>query len=66
MAILRSKEDGAKNQVPLHHFQERINAFHAMVQMISNRMDSELLISEKLQTPLYKLVSPFFPLTKEV
>ncbi|PUU79853.1 hypothetical protein B9Z19DRAFT_1063928 [Tuber borchii] len=37
MATFRSKEDSAKDQVPLHRFQERIGAFRAMIHMIANR-----------------------------
>ena len=66
MATFISKEDSAKDQVPLHHFQERNGAFHAMIQMIINRMGSELWILGKLHASLYKLVSPFSPLVKEV
>jgi len=66
MATFISKEDSAKDQVPLHHFQERIGTFHAMIQMITNRMDSELWILGKLQASLYKLVSPFSLLAKKV
>ena len=66
MATFRSKEDGAKDQVPLHCFQERIGAFHAMIQMISNRMDSEVWILGNLQASLCKLVSLFRPLTKGI
>ncbi|PUU79841.1 hypothetical protein B9Z19DRAFT_1063916 [Tuber borchii] len=46
VAIFRSKEDNSRDQVPLHHFQERIGAFYATVHMIANRMDSEALIVE--------------------
>ena len=66
MEAFISKEDRAKDQVPLHHFQERIGAFHAMIQMIINRMGSELWILGKLQASLYKLVGPFSPLAKEI
>ena len=59
MATFRSKEDSVKDQVPLHRFQERIGAFHAMIQMISNRMDSELWTLGELQDSLCKLVSLF-------
>jgi len=64
MATFRSKEDGAKNQVPLHHLQERAGAFHAMVHMIANPMGGESWIFEKLQAYLCKLVSLFSPLAK--
>ena len=60
MATFRSKEDGARDQVPLHRFQERIGAFRAMVHMIANRTNSELWILEGLQRSLCKLVSIFF------
>ncbi|KAG0641318.1 hypothetical protein HOY80DRAFT_883382 [Tuber brumale] len=55
MATFRSREDGAKNQVPLHRFQERIGAFRAMIHMIANRTDLELPTLEKLQASLCKL-----------
>ncbi|PUU82948.1 hypothetical protein B9Z19DRAFT_253989 [Tuber borchii] len=55
MATFRSKEESAKNQVPLHRFQERIGAFRAMIHMIANRMDSELWPLGKLQASLCKL-----------
>ncbi|PUU79839.1 hypothetical protein B9Z19DRAFT_1124528 [Tuber borchii] len=55
MATFRSKEDSAKDQVPLHRFQERIGAFRAMIHMISNRMGLELWTWEKLQASLRKL-----------
>ena len=64
MAIIRTKEDTAKNQVPLHHFQERIGAFRAMIHTIANRMGSELWTLEKLQASLCKLVSLLPPLAK--
>ena len=66
MATFRSKEDSAKDEVPLHRFQERIGAFHAMIQMITNRMDSEVWILGKLQASLCKLVSLFSPSTKGI
>jgi len=56
MATFRSKEDSAKDQVPLHRFQERISSFRATVHMIANRTDMELWILEKLQDFLCKLV----------
>jgi len=62
MATFRSKEDSAKNQVPLDNHQERIGAFRAMIHMIANRMDGESWIFEKLQAYLCKLVSIFSPL----
>ncbi|PUU82964.1 hypothetical protein B9Z19DRAFT_1105475 [Tuber borchii] len=55
MATFRSKEDSAKDHVPIHRFQERIGAFRAMIQMISNRMDSESWTLGKLQVALCKL-----------
>lgn len=57
MATFRSREDNANDQVPLHHFEERIGTFHAMVHMIANRVDSELSTLGKLQASLFKLVS---------
>ena len=48
MATFKSKEDSAKDQAPLHRFQERVGAFRATVHMIANRMDSELKTLEKL------------------
>ena len=59
MATFRSKEDSAKDQVPLHYLQECIGAFGAMIHMIANRMDLELYTLRKLQASLCKLVSPF-------
>ena len=64
MAIFRSKEDSAKDQIPLHRSQERIGAFRAMIHMMANRMDSELSTLAKLQAFLCKLVSLFSLLTK--
>ena len=63
MATFRSKEDSARDQVPLHRFQERVGAFRAMIHMIANRTELELRILGKLQTSLHKLVSlfPFLP-----
>ncbi|RPB03057.1 hypothetical protein L873DRAFT_1787208 [Choiromyces venosus 120613-1] len=55
MATFRSKEDGAKDQIPLHRFQERIGAFRALVHMIANRMDMESSVFEKFQLSLGKL-----------
>ncbi|PUU82946.1 hypothetical protein B9Z19DRAFT_1040095 [Tuber borchii] len=55
MATFRSKEDGAKNQVPLHRFQERVGAFRAMIHMIANRTELELRTLRKLQISLCKL-----------
>ena len=66
MATFRSKEDSAKDQVPLHRFQERIGAFRAMIHMIANRMELELWTLGKLQTSLYNLVSLFSPSAKEI
>ena len=63
MATFRSKEDNARDQVPLHRFQERIGAFRATIHMIANRTDLELRILGKLQTSLHKLVSLFSPLS---
>jgi len=57
MATFRSKEDSAKGQVPLHHFQERIGTFHAMVHMIANLVGSELRTLGKIQATLFKVVS---------
>jgi len=57
MATFISKEDSAKDQVPLHRFQERIGAFRAMVHMVANRMESELWVLGKLQASLGELVS---------
>ena len=57
MATFKSKEESAKDQVPLHHSQERIGAFRATVQMIANRTGSELWTFEKLQASLCTLVS---------
>ena len=64
MATFRSKEDSAKDQVPLHRFQECVGAFRAMIQMIANRTGLELLTLRKLQASLHKLVSPLSPLIK--
>ncbi|PUU79855.1 hypothetical protein B9Z19DRAFT_1080740 [Tuber borchii] len=55
MATFRSKEDSAKDQVPLHRFQERIGAFRAMIHMIANRVSSELRTLERLQASLHEL-----------
>ncbi|CUS12892.1 unnamed protein product [Tuber aestivum] len=55
MVTFRSKEDSAKDEVPLYRFQGRICAFHAMIQMISNHTDSESRVMEKLQSSLWKL-----------
>ncbi|KAG0128939.1 hypothetical protein HOY82DRAFT_621337, partial [Tuber indicum] len=55
MATFRSKEDSAKDQVPLHRFQERIGAFRAVIHMIANRMDLEVWTLESLQASLHKL-----------
>ncbi|PUU82950.1 hypothetical protein B9Z19DRAFT_1190011 [Tuber borchii] len=55
MAIFRSKEDGTKDQVPLHRFQERVGAFRAMIHMIANRTELELRALRKLQVSLCKL-----------
>ena len=62
MATFRSKEDSARDQVPLHRFQERVSTFRAMIHMIANRTESELWALRKLQGTLCKLVSPFSPL----
>jgi len=59
MATFRSKEDSAKDQVPLHHYQERVGAFRAVVHMVANRMELELSTLGKLQASLCKLVSLF-------
>ncbi|PUU82954.1 hypothetical protein B9Z19DRAFT_1190015 [Tuber borchii] len=55
MATFRSKEDSAKDQVPLHYPQKCISAFDAMVHMIANRMYPELYTLGKLQASLCKL-----------
>ena len=65
MATFRSKEDAAKDRVPLHRFQERIGAFRAMTHMIANRAELELQTFEKLQASLRKLVSLSSPLAGE-
>jgi len=57
MATFRSREDSARCQVPLRLFQERIGTFHAMVNMIANRVDSESRTLGKIQASLFKLVS---------
>ena len=64
MATFRSKEDSAKDQVPLHRFQERIGAFRATIHMIANRVGSELRTLERLQASLHELVSLFSPFAK--
>ena len=56
MATFRFREDSAKDRVLLHHFQERIGTFHAMVHMIANRVDSELSTLGNLQACLFKLL----------
>ena len=66
MATFRSKEDGAKNQVPLHRFQERVGAFRAVIHMIANRTEWEIWVSRKLQLSLCKIVSLFSPLVKQI
>ncbi|PUU82959.1 hypothetical protein B9Z19DRAFT_966094 [Tuber borchii] len=55
MATFRSKEDSAKDQIPLPCSQERIGAFRAMIHMIANRMNSELWALAKFQAFLCKL-----------
>ncbi|PUU82940.1 hypothetical protein B9Z19DRAFT_1190008 [Tuber borchii] len=55
MATFKSREDSAKDQVPLHPFQERICALRAMIHMISNRMGSEVWILEKHSASLCEL-----------
>ena len=62
MATFRSKEDSARDQVPLHRFQERVGAFRAMIHMIANRTELELRTLRRLQVTLCKLVSLFSPL----
>ena len=57
MATFRSKEDSARDQVPLHRFQERIGAFRATIHMIANRMELESRALGTLQASLCKLVS---------
>ena len=64
MATFRSKEDSARDQVPLHRFQERIGAFRAMVHMIANRTGQESWTLEELQNSLCKLVGLFSPLIR--
>ena len=64
MATFKSREDSAKDQAPLHRFQERVGAFRATVHLIANRMDSELRTLEKLQASLRNIVSLFSPLAK--
>ena len=59
MATFRSKEDSARDQVPLNRFQERIGAFRATVHMIANLTDSELWILEELRDLLGKIVRLF-------
>ena len=65
MATFRSKEDSAKDQVPLHRFQERIGAFRALTHMIANRAELELWALGMLQVSLCKLVSLSSPLVGE-
>ena len=65
MATFRSKEDSAKDQVPLHRFQERVGAFRATIHMIANRTELELRTLRKLQLSLCKLVSLSSPLANE-
>ncbi|CUS12894.1 unnamed protein product [Tuber aestivum] len=55
MAVFRSKEDSAKDKVPLHRFQERTGAIRAMIHMIANRMDPELSVAGSLQASLCKI-----------
>jgi len=57
MATFRSMEDSAKDQAPLHRFQELICALRAMIHMIANRMDSELWALGKLRAFWCGLVS---------
>ena len=57
MAIFRSKEESVKDQVPLHHLQECIGAYHAMLHMIANRMDAESWTLGKFQASFLTLVS---------
>jgi len=59
MATFKSKEDGARNQVPLHRFQERVGAFRAVIHMIANRAELEPRILGTLQASLHKVVSLF-------
>ncbi|PUU79595.1 hypothetical protein B9Z19DRAFT_1081323 [Tuber borchii] len=55
MATFISKEDSARNQVPLYHLQQCTGAFHVTIQMIANRTGSEVWALEKLQASLCKL-----------
>ncbi|PUU79838.1 hypothetical protein B9Z19DRAFT_788872 [Tuber borchii] len=55
MATFRSKEDSAKDQVPLHRFQERVGAFRSTIHMIANRMELESKTLGTLQASLCKL-----------
>ena len=64
MATFRSKEDSARDQAPLHSFQERIGAFRAVVHMIVNRTGSELWTLGKLWDSLCKLVGLSSPLAR--
>ena len=64
MATFRSKEDSAKDQVPLYRFQERTGGFRAMINMIANRTELELRTLRKLQASLHKIVSLFSILGK--
>ena len=64
MATFRSKEDGAKDLVPLHRFQERVCSLRAIINMIANRMGLELWTLEKLQAFLCELVGQFPTSTK--
>ena len=65
MATFRSREDSGRGQVPLHHFQERVGAFRAMIHIIANRTELELRTLGKFQASLHKLVSLFSPLANE-
>ena len=57
MAAFRSREDCARDQVPLHRFQERVGAFRATIHMIANRTGLELRAFGNLQASLHKVVS---------
>ena len=64
MVVFRSKEDNARDKLPFHRFQERICAFHAMIQMIANLTELEPRTLGKLQASLHRLVRLFSPRTK--
>ena len=64
MATFRSKEDSARDQVPLRRLQERVGAFRALVHMIANRTELEVRTLGNLQADLHKLVSLSPPLAQ--